>query len=64
MTEVRAACHAFLRALTTFGDSGAGLNEEELVLREYTDTNDLAAPLCAASICQEEFPQLLKAVRL
>ena len=61
--EVQAACSAFLRALTTFGATGAGLNDEELVLRLYTDTHDLAAPVYAASICQGEFPHLLKTVR-
>ena len=65
--EVQAACAAFLRALASFGadgdGTGAGLNDEELVLRMYTNTHDLAAPVYAASICQEEFPALLRTVR-
>ena len=43
--------------------TGAGLNDEELVLRMYTNTHDLAAPVYAASICQEEFTALLRTVR-
>ena len=65
--EVQAACGRFLRALTSFGaagpGSGAGLNDVDLVLQVYKDTHDLAAPVYAASMCQEEFPSLLKTTR-
>ena len=65
--EVRAACAAFLRGVVSFGatgpGSGAGLNDVELVLRIYTDTHDLAAPVYAVSVCQEAFPELVKTRR-
>ena len=65
--EVQAACGRFLRALTSFGaagpGAGAGLNDVDLVLQVYKDTHDLAAPVYAASMCQEEFPSLLKTTR-
>ena len=65
--EVQAACGRFLRALTSFGaagpSTGAGLNDVDLVLQVYKNTHDLAAPVYAASMCQEEFPSLLKTTR-
>ena len=65
--EVQGACAKFLHAVTTFGGLGStpgkGLNDEEMVLREFTDTHELAAPVYAVAICQQAFPQLVKTLR-
>ena len=64
--EVLAACAAFLKAVTTFGENGfngSGLNDVAAVQKLYPDTHSLAAPVYAVAVCAEEFPELVGTTR-